>query len=79
MRNTRLWITALAAACLLSACKDDGTRAAADGDAAVRKFGAIAFEPCTLASPMAPTSIDAQCAKFDVAEIRRNPQAARSS
>ena len=73
MRNTRLWITALAAACLLSACKDDGTRAAADGDAAVRKFGAIAFEPCTLASPMAPTSIDAQCAKFDVAENPAQP------
>lgn len=72
MRNTRFWFTALAAACLLSACKDDGTRAV-NAAAAIRKFGAIAFEPCTLASPLTPTSIDAQCAKFDVAENPAQP------
>lgn len=62
-------IAALVAACLLAGC--GGTTpgdSAKSTDAAIRHFGSIAFEPCTLSSPLAPSSIDAQCARFDVLE-----------
>ncbi|MBF6023248.1 alpha/beta hydrolase [Lysobacter niastensis] len=72
MRNTRIGIAALAAVWLLSAC--DGSNGANGQDLAVRTFGSIAFEPCTLSSPMAPSSIDAQCAKFEVAENPAQPK-----
>ncbi len=72
MRNTRIGIAALAAVWLLSAC--DGSNSANGQDLAVRTFGSIAFEPCTLSSPMAPSSIDAQCAKFEVAENPAQPK-----
>ncbi len=67
MRITHGRIAALAAVCFLSACHapDAGN---APADAGRRLFGSIPFEPCTLSSPLAPSSIDAQCARFEVPE-----------
>ena len=38
-----------------------------------RHYGAIAFEPCTLASGMSAGNVQAQCASFDVPENRAVP------
>lgn len=48
--------------------------AAASGAAKVvsRQYGAIGFQPCSLPSPMTGQAVEAQCAKFSVAE---NPAA----
>ena len=76
MRNTRLWITALAAAPAVGLLSGGSSQVATVRGRRCQlcaMFGAIAFEPCTLASPLTPTSIDAQCAKFDVAENPAQP------
>ncbi|GAA5067261.1 alpha/beta fold hydrolase [Lysobacter panacisoli] len=75
MRNTQGWIVALAAVWWLAGCSGPGLDdAGADGDAAQRKFGSIAFEPCTLSSDMAQASTDAQCARFEVPEDPAQPK-----
>ncbi len=78
MRTNRGWTAALAAAWLLSGC---GTGTTGTGqqetDTAIRHYGSIAFEPCTLSTAMVSQSIDAQCAKFDVAENPAEPKGRR--
>jgi pimeloyl-ACP methyl ester carboxylesterase len=71
MRITRHLPAAIAAALLLAGC-NGSTPPAATTDSAIRHYGRIAFEPCSLASPLAADSIEAQCATFAVAE---NPAA----
>ncbi|HZH43027.1 MAG TPA: alpha/beta hydrolase [Lysobacter sp.] len=68
MPRLRLLIPALAAA-LLAACAPSADPAA---DTAVRRYGRLAFQPCTLASEYAPSGIEAQCARLRVPE---NPNA----
>lgn len=65
---------ALAALSSLAGC--DRTAGAQDGDggAPQRRYGAIAFEPCTLASPFASGTIAAQCARFKVPENHAEPK-----
>ncbi|SBV37208.1 TAP domain-containing protein [uncultured Stenotrophomonas sp.] len=41
------------------------------------KLGSIAFTPCSLGSPMSRTSLEAQCATFEVPEDRANPAGRR--
>ncbi|HEY0662302.1 MAG TPA: alpha/beta hydrolase [Lysobacter sp.] len=71
MRITRHLPAAIAAALLLTSCSG-GTPPAAKAESAIRHYGRIAFEPCSLASPLAANSIEARCATFAVAE---NPAA----
>jgi pimeloyl-ACP methyl ester carboxylesterase len=73
MRATRLLSAALAAALLTTAC-DPAADGAADHGTAQRKYGAIAFEPCSLTSPVSTESIEAQCARYTVAEDPAQPQ-----
>lgn len=40
-------------------------------------FGALAFEPCTLASPGAPVTVAARCARLSVPEDRSRPAGRR--
>lgn len=77
MRNTAGWIAALAAVFGLAACTPAKNDEAASADGAKRHLGAIAFEPCTLSSAMAPASIDAQCATYEVAEDPAQPHGRR--
>ncbi|MFC3552301.1 alpha/beta hydrolase [Lysobacter cavernae] len=72
MRTTRVSTAALAALLLLSGCGQDTARSDT-AVAGIRHYGALAFEPCTLSSPLAATSIDAQCTTFDVAENPAEP------
>ena len=74
MRTCPAWIAALAALCCLTACttRDDATAKSPD-EAARRMFGSIAFEPCTLSGALASSSINAQCARLDVAEDPKQP------
>lgn len=78
MRITRGWAAALAAAWLLAGCGSQVADPSATAkDAGKRMFGTIAFEPCTLSAPMSPSSIDGQCATFDVAENPAEPKGRR--
>lgn len=73
MRINRILPAALAAsivAGLLVGCNADGDRAAANST--TRHFGAIAFEPCSLASAVGGAPVEAQCGTLEVAE---NPAA----
>lgn len=75
MRKTHGWIAALAAVWWLAGCSatsSDGGKAT--DEAGQRRFGSIAFKPCTLSGPMSPGSIDAQCARFEVPEDPAKPQ-----
>lgn len=66
------------AALVLTGCDRDARNdARSDSQVATRHLGSIAFEPCTLSSAMAPSSIDAQCAKFEVAEDPAQPNGRR--
>jgi pimeloyl-ACP methyl ester carboxylesterase len=56
------------AALLLTACNG----AAPPAESASRHYGDIAFQPCTLTNPYVGNNVQAQCARFEVAE---NPQA----
>ncbi|MBS0456887.1 MAG: alpha/beta fold hydrolase [Proteobacteria bacterium] len=38
-----------------------------------RKLGSLAFQPCTLSTAMAPTTVAAQCTRMDVPEDRAHP------
>jgi pimeloyl-ACP methyl ester carboxylesterase len=85
MRTCSIWgrTSALAAVplslgLLLSGCSSQVTESASAKDAGKRMYGTIAFEPCTLSAPLSPTSIDAQCAKFEVAEDPAAPHHGRS-
>lgn len=71
MRKLRLLPSALLAALLLAGCHDTAPTADATG-AATRRFGAIAFAPCSLPSIGGGPSTQAQCATLKVAE---NPAA----
>lgn len=74
MRTPWGWTAALAAVCLLSGCgAEPASTSTPAADAGKRSFGTIAFEPCTLSTPLSPSSIDAQCARFDVAESPAEP------
>ena len=75
MRTNQLLTAAVAAALLLAGCDirpvarpAAGNTAKAASGLATRHFGDIAFQPCSLASPLALPALDAQCATFDVAE-----------
>jgi pimeloyl-ACP methyl ester carboxylesterase len=86
MRSTRGRTAALAAVpllsgallsvALLSGCSSqlEGASASATKATGQRMFGSVAFEPCTLSAPLSPTSIDAQCAKYEVAENPAEPK-----
>ena len=78
-RNTRL-LAALAAlatsASLLAGC-DSAPDPAAAASTAVRHYGGIAFEPCTLASPAAASNVQAHCASLEVPEDRSAPDGRR--
>jgi pimeloyl-ACP methyl ester carboxylesterase len=77
-RKTRILpaISVLAAtAALLGGCRaapDDAPAASS-----TRHYGAIAFEPCTLASGMSAGNVQAQCAKFEVPEDHAAPDGRR--
>ena len=78
MRTNLGWTAALAAAWLLSGCGTGTTGTGQDPtDTAVRHYGTIGFEPCTLSTAMVQQSIDAQCAKFDVPENPAEPKGRR--
>ena len=62
----------LAAALALAGCGQPPPPASAAP--AGRMFGAIAFEPCSLAAPMSRTSLQAQCGWLTVAENPERPQ-----
>jgi len=49
----------------------------ADAAAATRRLGTLAFEPCTLASDLAPQVLQAQCASLPVPENRVAPNGRR--
>lgn len=57
-------------ALLLAGC--NGTATGPDQQA-VRHYGDIAFKPCTLTAPYLTTTVEAQCATFDVAEDPAKP------
>lgn len=82
-RKTRLVLAIVAAAALFGY---KALRHAPDADAAASPrsaspvealkptlFGTLAFTPCSLSSPMAKDSLDAQCAQFEVPEDRSHP------
>lgn len=62
----------LAAALSLAACAPPPPVAGKAAPSS-RHYGAIAFKPCSLASPMAPQALDAQCATWQVAENPAQP------
>ena len=62
----------LAAALVLAGCGQAPDPAA--DTAQTRKFGSIAFEPCSLSTPMSRTSLQAQCGWLEVAENPQQPQ-----
>ncbi|NCT72402.1 MAG: alpha/beta hydrolase [Xanthomonadaceae bacterium] len=58
-------------ALLLAGC--NGTATGPDQQA-VRHYGDIAFKPCTLTAPYLTTTVEAQCATYDVAEDPAKPE-----
>ncbi|MGH8083720.1 MAG: alpha/beta hydrolase [Lysobacter sp.] len=71
MRTTRILHAAVAAAIAATAligCDADGTNAANTDADSTRHFGAIAFEPCSLASASGGPPTEAQCGTLEVAE-----------
>ena len=70
MRTIRLLPAALATALLLAGCNGPSapTDRATTDTAATRHFGAIAFEPCSLAGITGGQSTQAQCATLQVPE-----------
>ncbi len=68
MRKTRFPLTALATLMLLGGCGGP----VAETDTATRRYGTLEFSPCTLDGTAAGGSLEAQCARLEVAE---NPQA----
>lgn len=78
MRAIPLLCAALAAALLTTAC-DPAAEAGARDDTGLRRYGAIAFEPCSLTSPLSTESIEAQCARYAVPENPARPQGRKVS
>jgi len=76
MRNSRYVLTACAAL-LLGACSDSGPTTAAAEDAPTRSYGALEFKPCTLQGASAQGNVEAQCARFEVAENPAAPKGRR--
>jgi len=69
-------IAALAAtAALLGGC--DSAPAPEPAASSTRHYGAIAFEPCTLANGFSAGNVQAQCASFEVPENRAAPDGRR--
>ncbi|WP_372017156.1 alpha/beta fold hydrolase [Pseudoxanthomonas sp. 10H] len=64
-----------ATAALLGGC--DSAPAPEPATSSTRHYGAIAFEPCTLASGMSAGNVQAQCASFEVPENREAPDGRR--
>ena len=58
-------------ALLLAGCNGSAT---SPGQQAVRHYGDIAFKPCTLTAPYLTTTVEAQCATYDVAEDPAKPE-----
>lgn len=77
MGAVRLLAVALTAACLLPGCDAPDAPEKKTTGAAERRFGGIAFEPCSLTSPVSTESIEAQCARFAVPEDRARPDGRR--
>ncbi|WP_368562965.1 alpha/beta hydrolase [Pseudoxanthomonas sp. UTMC 1351] len=71
MRNSRSRLAAGLSVLMLTAC---GGSAPSENGPVGRRYGQIAFEPCTLAAPYSTVSVEAQCARFDVAENPALPQ-----
>lgn len=71
MHTLRLLTAALAAALALAGCADSASAPNA-ADPAIRRYGAIAFRPCSLTSPVGTATVEAQCGRFSVPE---NPDA----
>ncbi|QWP77677.1 alpha/beta hydrolase [Lysobacter sp. K5869] len=71
-RRAAFALAAALAAMALAGC-GGGANAERDGGAVKRRYGAIAFEPCTLASPFATSTIAAQCARYAVPENHADP------
>lgn len=74
MGAVRLLAVALTTACLLPGCDAPETPDTTTGTAE-RRFGDLAFEPCTLTDAMGSGNIEAQCARFTVPEDRARPDA----
>lgn len=55
---------------LLAGCNGSAT---GPDQQAVRHYGGIAFKPCTLTAPYLTTTVEAQCATYDVAEDPAKP------
>jgi pimeloyl-ACP methyl ester carboxylesterase len=79
MSRTTRRLTAIAAlattATLLGAC--DSAPAPEQAASSTRHYGAIAFEPCTLASGVSASNVQAQCATYGVPENRAAPDGRR--
>ncbi|MBX9400986.1 alpha/beta hydrolase [Lysobacter sp. BMK333-48F3] len=68
-------LAALLAAAALSGCGDRGRNAGPPADGSdKRRYGRIAFDPCTLSTPYANGTFAAQCARFQVPENPAQPK-----
>ncbi|GAB3511265.1 alpha/beta hydrolase [Pseudoxanthomonas daejeonensis] len=76
-RTTRISTLAAMAvsATLLAGC--DSAQTPERAASSTRHYGAIAFEPCTLASGISAGNVQAQCATFEVPENRAAPDGRR--
>lgn len=79
MRKPRYLLIAPVALLLLAACSGPGNDTPAKAEAGVRNYGAIGFKPCTLEGASAQGNVEAQCAKFEVAEDPAAPEGRRIS
>lgn len=73
MRHPRKTWLAAASLLALTACQP-GADQADSADKAVRHWGQMAFEPCTLDAPFAGGNLEAQCTSFEVPENPAAPQ-----
>ena len=79
-RKTRTILALLLAAGVGGCSQGQAPGGEADAGApAQRMFGAIAFEPCTLAAPFGAATVEAQCGRFEVAEDPANPDGRKLS
>ena len=76
MTPTRFLAAALVPALLLAGCAAADGPASASADNA-RRFGAIAFKPCSLAGITGGPAVEAQCGRLEVAEDPAAPDGRR--